>query len=68
MLDKHNSMIRNDIIEAFEAAVINPENINQSGGIDWDYVDADIHMAVGAFYAAGYLNECLEILVDNYFN
>lgn len=68
MLDNHGSMIRNDILEAFEAATTNPENINASGGINWDYVDADIHMGLSAFYATSYLNECMEVLVDNYFN
>lgn len=68
MLDNHGSMIRNDILEAFDTAVTNPENINSSGGINWNYVDADIHMELSAFYASSYLDECMEVLVNNYFD
>ena len=67
MLLPNGEMIKNDIIEAFNAAVTNPENINTSGGINWDFVDADLAMDLGGIYSFEYLNECLETLVDNYF-
>lgn len=33
-----------DIITSFNAAVINIENANDDGSINWDFVDADINM------------------------
>jgi len=30
--------------KAFKAAVENPENKNENGSINWDYVDADVTM------------------------
>ena len=47
MLTTYGKMIKNDIIEAFDAAVTNPENINYSGGIDWDFVNVDINKEFG---------------------
>ena len=68
MLLQNGSMIKNDVIESFNAAVSNPENINTSGGINWDFVDADLNMDLGAFYSSEYLYECIEVLVNNYFS
>lgn len=68
MLTSYGSMIKNDIIEAFDAAVTNPENINTSGGINWDFVSSDIFIPLGVFYDTEYLNDCIEVLVDNYFD
>lgn len=67
MLTSYGAMIKNDIIEAFDAAVTNPENINTSGGINWNYVESDICIPLGVFYNAEYLNDCITVLVDNYF-
>ena len=68
MLTSYGSMIKNDVIEAFDAAVTNPENINTSGGINWNFVDADLNIALGGFYSSDYLYECFDVLVDNYFD
>ena len=67
MLLNNGSMIKNDVIAAFNNAVINEENIHQGGGINWDYVDADLYLDLGAVYSESYLNECYAVLVDNYF-
>jgi hypothetical protein len=67
MLLNNGAMIKNDVIEAFNAAVTNPENINNSGGINWNFVDADLNLDLGDYYASSYLYECFEVLVDNYF-
>lgn len=67
MLLSNGSMIKMDVIEAFNKATTNPENINTSGGLDWNFVDADLNLELGAFYSSEYLYECLEVLVDNYF-
>jgi hypothetical protein len=68
MLLQNGSMIKNDIIEAFNAAVENQENINSSGGINWDYVDADLFIELGSFYSKDYLYDCFEVLVDKYYD
>ena len=68
MLLSNGSMIKNDVIEAFNAAVEKPENINTSGGINWDFVDADLFIELGSFYSTDYLYECFEALVDKYFS
>ena len=67
MLLSNGSMIKNDVIEAFNAAVTNPENINTSGGINWNFVDADLQIDLGVIYSSDYLNDCFEVLVDKYF-
>ena len=67
MLLENGAMIKNDVIEAFNKAVNNPENINNTGGINWNFVDADLNLDLGAFYDTEYLLECFEVLVDNYF-
>lgn len=67
MLLENGAAIHNDIIEAFNNAVANDENIHQGGGINWDFVDADLNLELGAFYSADYLYECFDVLVNNYF-
>jgi len=67
MLLENGAMIKNDVIEAFNAAVANPENQHEGGGINWNFVDADLNLDLGAFYNADYLYECFGVLVDNYF-
>ena len=68
MLTSNGSMIKQDIINRFNEAVTDPENINSSGGINWNYVDADVHIALSAIYSSDYLSECMEVLVDNFFD
>jgi len=36
-----------DLIVSFNKAVRNPENFDDSGRINWDFVDADIHLDAG---------------------
>ena len=33
--------------QAFNRAVTNPDNIQSNGAVNWNYVDADVYMAVG---------------------
>ena len=67
MLLSNGSTIKNDVIESFNKAVANPENQTKGGGINWDFVDSDINIDLLGIYSAEYLYECLEVLVDNYF-
>tara|TARA_B000000609_G_C24160718_1_gene343538 strand:- start:177 stop:437 length:261 start_codon:yes stop_codon:yes gene_type:complete len=39
--------ISKEMAQAFNRAVTNPENIQSNGSVNWNYVDADVYMAVG---------------------
>ena len=67
MLLENGAMIKMDVIEAFNKAVVNPANIHQGGGINWDFVDADLNLDLGMWYTSEYLYECFEVLVNDYF-
>lgn len=36
-----------ELIVSFQNAVNNPENLDERGEINWNFVDADIHMDAG---------------------
>ena len=36
-----------EMAKAFNSAVTNPNNIQSNGAVNWNYVDADVYMAVG---------------------
>jgi len=36
-----------DLVESFNIAVRNPENHHSDGSVNWNFVDADIHMDAG---------------------
>jgi hypothetical protein len=47
--------------------VTNPENIHEGGGINWNFVDADLNIDLGVIYGTEYLNDCIDVLVNNYY-
>lgn len=67
MLLENGAMIKQDVIDAFDKAVNNPENLYQGGGVNWDFVDADLNLDLNGVYSTDYLFECFGVLVDNYF-
>ena len=67
MLDKNGGIIYNDIIGTFNAAVADPANQHPGGGINWNFVDADLCLELGGVYSTSYLYEVFEVLVDNYY-
>lgn len=67
MLLENGAAIKLDVINAFNKAVANKENQYEGGGMNWDFVDADLNIDLGMFYSADYLNECIAVLVDNYY-
>jgi len=67
MLLPNGSAIHLDIIASFEKAVVNPENLHEGGGVNWNFVDADLCMDLSGSYSHDHLYECFEVLVDNYF-
>ena len=66
MTNSTASNIETSIIESFTVAVINPENINEDGSINWSYVDADMHLDLRSQFSSDYLGQCLDILADQY--
>ena len=43
-------MIHSLLESRFHEAVNNPENINEDGSINWNFVDADCFMALGKLF------------------
>lgn len=66
MLLPNGSAIKNDVIDSFNKAIDNPENINADGSINWNFVDADMNLELGIFYSSDYLYECLNVMADEY--
>ena len=66
MLLPNGSAIKNDVIDAFNKAIDNPENQNANGTINWNFVDADLHIDMSLWYTTEYLNECFDVMVDEY--
>ena len=66
MLLPNGSAIKLDVIECFNKAVASKENWNANGSMNWNFVDADMNLELGAFYSSDYLYECLDVLADNY--
>ena len=64
MLLPNGSMIKNDVIESFNRAVENNENI-ESGVINWNFVESDMFMDLRMFYDSEYIIECFDVLADN---
>lgn len=66
MLLANGEMMKNDVIEAFNAAVANPENVNEDGSINWNFVHADMFLDLKVWYESEYLDACFEELADLY--
>jgi hypothetical protein len=64
---ENGAAIKNDVIEAFHKAVNNPENLHLGGGVNWNFVDADLNLDLGMCYSSEYLFECFDVLVNKYF-
>ena len=64
MLD-NGSTIKLDVVESFNKAVKLDENI-EAGDNFWDFVSADMHMDLSNYYASSYIDECFDVLADEY--
>ena len=64
MLLPNGSAIKNDVIDSFNRAIENNENI-QSGEINWNFVESDMFIDLRMVYASEYIIECFEVLADN---
>ena len=74
MLLENGSVIKQDVIDAFNKAVANPANKvtpdmynwqKWEDGINWSFVDADMAIEL-ASYDYDYVYECFEVLADDY--
>lgn len=68
MLLSNGSAIHSDIIDSFNNAVESEENQHSDGSINWNFVDADMHMDLAGVYSSEHLVECFEALADRYEN
>ena len=66
MLLSNGIMMKNDVIEAFNTAVVKHENVRADGSIEWNFVDADMHMDLSGIYSSEYIGECMEVLADEF--
>ena len=62
-----------EMIKSFNKAVVNPENVNDDGSVNWNYVDADLFMQFGPRdsevnerYLSELHYEMFELLADAY--
>lgn len=70
MLLPNGSAIKQDVIDCFNRAVEQSENIEQGIGTTnfWNFVNSDMHLDLKVWYNAEYIDECFDVLADNYEN
>ena len=75
MLLENGSVIKQDVIDSFNRAIVNPENTATPNmynwqqweeGINWSFVDADMAIDLGDTYTYEYIYDCFNTLVDDY--
>jgi hypothetical protein len=67
MLLPNGSAIKQDVIDCFNRAVNQPENIEQGFGTTdfWNNVEADMFFDLKVWYSSDYIIECFDVLADN---
>ena len=70
MLLPNGSAIKQDVIDSFNRAVEQPENIEQGIGTTdfWNFICADMYYDLKMWYNTHYIDECFDVLADNYEN
>jgi len=66
MLLPNGSAIKNDVIDCFNKAIDNPENIQADGSINWNFVDSDMYMELNMYYDGEYITACFDACADEY--
>ena len=68
MLLPNGSAIKQDVIDSFNRAVEQSENIEQGIGTTafWDFVNSDMHLDLKVWYNSQYIDECFDVLADEY--
>jgi len=68
MLLPNGSMIKNDVIECFNAAI--EDEFNKRPGVGttdfWNFVESDMYMGLRMFYDSEYIDECFNFLADEF--
>ena len=67
MLLPNGSMINQDVIDCFDAAVKCPFNLRPGFRTTdfWNFVESDMYQGLRMFYNSEYIDECFEALADN---
>lgn len=57
---------KSDVVKAFQDALAREENLEQGYGSTnfWNFVSADMHIELSTWYAASYIDEAFEYMVD----
>lgn len=65
---KNGSTIHTDIIDTFDKAIVSDQNVAQGVGTTdfWNYVEADMFLALASVYSTEYLMECFNTLADSF--
>jgi len=68
MLLPNGSMIKNDVIECFNAAVSDEFNTRPGVGTTdfWNFVESDMYQGLRMFYNSEYIDACFDVLADEF--
>ena len=57
---------KSDVVASFQKAIASKENLEQGYGSTnfWNFVSADMHMDLSTWYAASYIDEAFDYMVD----
>ena len=68
MLLPNGSVIKNDVIECFNAAVQDEFNTRPGVGTTdfWNFVESDMYQGLRMFYNSEYIDACFEVLADEF--
>ena len=68
MLLPNGAMIKQDVIDCFNKAVKDDFNTRPGvGSVDfWNFIESDMYMGLRDFYNSEYIDECFEVLADEF--
>jgi len=68
MLLPNGSMIKQDVIDCFNAAVQDEFNTRPGVGTTdfWNFVESDMYQGLRMFYNSEYIDACFDVLADDF--
>ena len=57
--------IKADVVKSFTKAIANPLNLERDGSMNWNFVDADMHLDLSGVYSSDYIYGCFIRLAEN---
>jgi len=68
MLLPNGSVIKDDVIECFNAAVQDEFNTRPGVGTTdfWNFVESDMYQGLRMFYNSEYIDACFDVLADDF--